>query len=421
MKKRTIIKIIIAILPIILNFILIPVQFNFSPIIGPTDVDEIRYGKFKGDYLISDGVGVVKIMDPYTRQILWKNNCPHFFFHDADLLPNGDVLIADTGGDKIIEINITTNKVVWEWDAKNNSQVNWTDFGLKNGWDHNALSIVQNKNPPNGYYTHLNAVEFINGSQSGKKYDTVLVSIRNFDLLIEINHSAKIGEPGYLNITWHYGIPGNHSLLFHQHSPKRLSNGHTLVCDSENNRVIEIDKNGKLIWEYRDKKLRWVRDCDLLPNGNLLITDSNNNRIIEINKTTKEIVKCFTFGLFTPFDADLTSDGKIIVGNTFGDDIIVYDYSSGLVVDIIGFNYLFAPIFFTILAVIIYQIGNLIYVFKNLNEKSIIKRFRKREVYSKLVIIITLTIFIYFFYYFMAYIWNYGIWHFTESFPRPSI
>ena len=106
MKKRTIIKIIIAILPIILNFILIPVQLNFSPIIGPTDVDEIRYGKFKGDYLISDGVGVVKIMDPYTRQILWKNNCPHFFFHDADLLPNGDVLIADTGGDKIIEINI---------------------------------------------------------------------------------------------------------------------------------------------------------------------------------------------------------------------------------------------------------------------------------------------------------------------------
>ena len=194
-----------------------------------------------------------------------------------------------------------------------------------------------------------------------------------------------------------------------------------MVCDSENNRVIEIDKNGKLIWEYRDKKLRWVRDCDLLPNGNLLITDSNNNRIIEINKTTREIVKCFTFGLFTPFDADLTSDGKIIVGNTFGDDIIVYDYSSGLVVDIIGFNYLFAPIFFTILAVIIYQIGNLIYVFKNLNEKSIIKRFRKREVYSKLVIIITLTIFIYFFYYFMAYIWNYGIWHFTESFPRPSI
>jgi hypothetical protein len=418
MKKRTIIKILIIFLPIILNFIFIPILLN-SPVIAPSDVDKIYFGPYSGKYLVTDGWGLVKIVDFDNRQVLWQTGDVDFFVHDSDMLPNGNIIVGDTGRDRIFELNLTTKEIVWEWNAKNNYHINWTDFGQKNGWNQEALSIVQDKNPCSGYYTHLNTIDFINGSEFGRSYDTILASIRNFDLVIEINYTAKKVDPAYLNISWHYGEPGNHSIIFHQHAPERLPNGNTLICDSENNRIVEINEDKELVWEYRDKKLRWVRDIDLLPWGNYLITDSSNNRIIEVNRTTKEIVRSFWVGLFTPYECDYTDDGYLITGNTLANNVVIYDYASGTIVDVIGFNYLFAPLFITILVLIVYHTGNLIYNLKELEGKSTLKKFKRRKIYSKIIIIVSLILLFIFFNHFLAYIWNYGLLHFTESVPRP--
>jgi hypothetical protein len=68
----------------------------------------------------------------------------------------------------------------------------------------------------------------------------------------------------------------------------RLPNGHTLISDAGNNRIAEVDSTDHLVWQYVTNKgagsnsnpqpTRGIR----LRNGNTLISDQFNNRVIEV-------------------------------------------------------------------------------------------------------------------------------------------
>ncbi len=84
------------------------------------------------------------------------------------------------------------------------------------------------------------------------------------------------------------------------------------MTDSENDRVIEIDMDGNIVWEYYGYNLPepvgldWCRDADRLPNGNTMITDSRNNRIVEIN-SEDELVWLFDIPVVRhgiPYESD---------------------------------------------------------------------------------------------------------------------
>ena len=427
MKKRTFAK-----LSIMLGAILFQVIFLFwvPPLLvvqGPADVDYIDVGPYAGNYLVTDGYeGSVKIIDFKTRQILWRTDEPEFFVHDADMLPDGEcIVVADTTPDRVFVMNLTTKEIIWDWYAKNQTRDaycdywNWTEYAIRQGWDNTAIAILENFNPPDGYYTHLNTVQFINGSLFNRTYDSILISLRNLDLVVEVNYTAKKGEPGYMNITWSYGIPGHRSILNRQHAPKRWLNGHVTIADSENSRIIEIDENNQLIWEYTDKRLRWSRDCELLPNGNYLIVDSINNRIIEVNKTTNQIVRTFSQGLNLPYEADLTTEGKVIVGNTMANNIIIYDYNSGGIVDRIGFNFLFMPLILTFGLIIVYYAIDCILQFRAMHGKSIKERLKFHKIYSKIILIGVLAGIIIAFNLLIAVMWNYSLWKMAEFLLHP--
>ena len=44
--------------------------------------------------------------------------------------------------------------------------------------------------------------------------DSVLISLRNFDMVSEVNYTAQKGEPSYRNITWFY----SYSVVFRRTS-----------------------------------------------------------------------------------------------------------------------------------------------------------------------------------------------------------
>jgi len=65
-----------------------------------------------------------------------------------------------------------------------------------------------------------------------------------------------------------------------------LPNGHVLVPEMANNRVVEYDADGRSVWQAAvDEPIAAIR----LPNGNTLITLMRENRAVELNRDGKEI------------------------------------------------------------------------------------------------------------------------------------
>ncbi len=427
MKNRTKARLGILCAAVLLQVFFLLVVPNFVMIAAPADVDRIETGPYAGNYLVTDGFGAaIKIIDFESRQVLWETDEPEFFVHDADMLPDGQsIVVADTTPDRVFVMNLSNHEIIWDWYAKNNTRdaysdhINWTEYALKQGWGAESIALLENFDPPDGYYSHLNTVQFLDGATYNRTYDSILISLRNLDLVVEVNYTAQVGDPGYMNITWSYGIPGNTSVLNRQHAPKRWPNGHVTISDSESGRVIEIDENNQIVWEYSGKRLRWVRDCELLPNGNYLLTDSTNNRIIEVNITTQEIVRTFSRGLNLPYEADYTSEGQIIVGNTMANNIVIYDYDTGKVVDKVGIPWIFLPLMITFIIVIGYHALDCFIQFRSMTDQSIGKRFKDHRIYSKLILIAILVCILVFFYTLIAFMWNFSLWKVAENVLHP--
>jgi hypothetical protein len=183
--------------------------------------------------------------------------------HDADRLATGETAIVDMGNDRAFVVN-REGEVTWEWKADEHLGAG-TAFEAEYGGDPN----------PGGEedWTHINDIDRLeNGNFQ--------LSIRNFDSVIEVDRASK-------EVVGVYGRPGNRSLLYEQHNPDRLeSAGTILVADSENDRVVEYALgSGERVWAYGgDELLTWPRDADRLPDGGTLITDSQRNRVIEVDE-----------------------------------------------------------------------------------------------------------------------------------------
>lgn len=85
---------------------------------------------------------------------------------------------------------------------------------------------------------------------------------------------------------------GDPTVLDHQHNPQWLGDGAVLVADSENDRVVELHRTTNGGWRPEwtlegagGIAFNWPRDADRLPNGNTLITDTLNRRIVEVNES----------------------------------------------------------------------------------------------------------------------------------------
>ena len=230
-----------------------------------SDIEMLPDGNIMYMKTLSNG-GFVRIVNYTDKSTIWEYNPSGAeildWTHDADILPWGDILIADTTDDathqdEVLIVDYATKNIEWKYICDENSYPNDVDY------------------LPNG---------------------NILICLRNYDMVIEVNYTAckDLGTVIYPNyVVWSYGETGNYALMNHQHNPDRLPNGNTIICDSQNDRIIEVDPAGTLVWIYDGNgttMLNWPRDADRLPNGNTLIGDSRNNRALEINTSTGEIV-----------------------------------------------------------------------------------------------------------------------------------
>jgi hypothetical protein len=191
-------------------------------------------------------------------------------------LPNGHVLITDQANERIIEVNLS-KQVVWQ-------------YGM-NGVAGNGPDQLNNPN----------CAELLENGH-------ILICDENNNRAIEVTRSKEI--------VWQYGSgdPNVTDPVSGVAFASRLENGHTLITDSNHARIVEIDREKRVVWEYftnTDPSSNPRGGTGPLPtravrlrNGHTLISDQYNHRVIEVNRE-KEIVR--TFGKINSLGYDTIS------------------------------------------------------------------------------------------------------------------
>ncbi|MFC7138547.1 aryl-sulfate sulfotransferase [Halosimplex aquaticum] len=180
--------------------------------------------------------------------------------HDVDRIDEHRLLVADIAYDRVFVLNTTTKEIEWEWEAQ-------TDFPLSGGGPY-----------PNDW-THVNDIEVLPDGR-------FMVSLRNQDQVVFLKQGTGLLENQTL------GAEDDHDVLYEQHNPDFIpaerGGPAVLVADSENDRVVEYQREGgnwTRTWKWSDGTVDWPRDADRLPNGNTLIVDSNGGRVLEVNES----------------------------------------------------------------------------------------------------------------------------------------
>jgi len=201
-------------------------------------------------------------------------------WHDVDRIDEHRLLVADIARDRVFTLNTTTDEVTWEWRAEEDLD---PDSGGRSG-----------------DWTHVNDVELL---EDGR----VMVSLRNQDRVVFL-------EPGEgLQPDWTLGAEDAYGILYEQHNPDYIpperGGPAVIVSDSENNRVVEYqreDGTWTRTWEWRDERLRWPRDADRLTGGHTLVADSQGNRVLELSEND-DIV--WSVDIATPYEAERLGTG----------------------------------------------------------------------------------------------------------------
>ena len=95
--------------------------------------------------------------------------------------------------------------------------------------------------------------------------------------------------------------------------------GFTLIADYSDNKVVEVDEQGRETFVMEDVYGVWDARC--LDNGNLLITEFSNSRVFEATRAG-QIVWEFTEGLRSPNAAERLPNGNTLIANTFRQEVI---------------------------------------------------------------------------------------------------
>ena len=176
----------------------------------------------------------------------------------ATWTPNRHVLITDQANGRILDVRVSDKQTVWEYDGLNSP---------------NCAQLLENGH--------------------------ILICDEGNNQALEVTHT----NPSTVIHT--YTIAGG--MLFNAVAfASRLPNGHTLITDSGNARIVETDEMGHVFFQYftnTDPKsnprcnngtctgplpTRALR----LRNGHTLISDQYNHRVIEVDKDG-EIVRTF--------------------------------------------------------------------------------------------------------------------------------
>ena len=224
-----------------------------------------------GNVLFQTGYTTVVEVNP-AKQVVWKHESKpkdgytgRVEIHSYQRLKNGLTMIAESGNGRLIEVD------------KDDKIVNTIPLTLAKPNAHRDTRMVRPLN--NGGYLVCQEAE-------GK--------VMEYDKTGKIvwSYALELGErpraPGH-------GVEGHGTEVF---GAVRLKNGNTLIAGGNNNRILEVNRAGKIVWSLDHKELpgiqfAWMTTLQVLPNGNIIIGNTHagpkNPQLIEITRDKKVV------------------------------------------------------------------------------------------------------------------------------------
>ncbi|MEP6756696.1 MAG: aryl-sulfate sulfotransferase [Chthonomonadales bacterium] len=284
--------------------------------------------------LIGQDRGHAAILDK-DGKVEWMVDVP-FTSHDISALPNGNFLLH-MGPNTVTEMT-PAKEVVWTYTAK--PVAPYTGAVEVHGFQRlkDGLTLV----------AETGNKRLVEVDKAGNVVHSIPLTVDNPNSHRDTRLVRKLDNGNYLvcheadatvreydstgKVVWHYTLDLNNQPRTPNHDGHgvevfgavRLKNGNTLIAGGNNNRVLEVTKDGKIVWTIeRDElpgiHLCWVTTLQVLPNGHIVFGNThagpNNPQLVEVTKDKKVV---WTLKNFDTFGNDLCATqlldvkGKVI-------------------------------------------------------------------------------------------------------------
>ncbi len=232
--------------------------------------------------------------------------------HDVERVGDGQFLMTDMENERIAIIE--DGETVWEWrgesfyDAPDDpTTTDWLHINDVDAIDEGRYLVsVRNANQILVVERGEGVVEVVNEDDGDDSSCTQSNQLRDADG----DGDVRCGDP---------------DVLYHQHNPQWLGDGAILVADSDNNRVVELHRNAstdewEVAWELDSAggiPFDWPRDADRLANGHTLVTDTLNKRLVEVDENGTVLWSAPVDRI--PYEAERLPEGERPTGERYGE------------------------------------------------------------------------------------------------------
>lgn len=230
-------------------------------------------------------------------------------------LDSGSLLVADTGNQRVLEIDPMKN-ILWHYrpgGVKGGTAVR-DPVGVWRGPDGKTLiagrtgvievdadsRITWEFHYGGGAREAMAAPWEVAGTQaSGPAAATPVsnaqdlpVNLPNSFLIVDRVRNRLVEVDRKNQIIWQFtgSVGGERNRLERPHYAAKLANGNTLVADTGHHRVVEVRDNA-IVWQFGKraeegnslKHLSGPRSAERTPDGTIIVADTGNRRILEVN------------------------------------------------------------------------------------------------------------------------------------------
>ena len=283
--------------------------------------------------LIAQDKGRVAIVEPDgSVGWSWQNGTGA---HDMHLLPSGNLLVP-TAPNAIVELT-PEKEVVWQWGSKPiSASVEKVEIHAFERLDNGLTMVAETGNRRIVEVDRDGAVQHeipLKVDNPHWHHDTRLVRLTpDQTYLVAHEYDGAVREYDRDGkIVWDYSVeltgpatPTHRGHGTDVYSAYRLPSGNTLIGGGNNNRVLEVDPAGNIVWsldsnEIPGIQLFWITQLQALPNGNIVVTNTHAEgetpQIFEVNRD-KELLWGFldweTFGNDLCANILLDVEGNVI-------------------------------------------------------------------------------------------------------------